>query len=324
MPSLAQIRKPIIKELNNFDRYFGDLMGTRIPLLNLILKYLLNRKGKQIRPILVFLTAKLLGEPNSATNIAAALIELMHTATLIHDDVVDDSYERRGFFSIRALWKSKVSVLVGDYMLAKGLMLAMQDNQQVLLELVSMAMSEMIEGELLQMKNSRKVQITEKEYFEVIRKKTAALISCCSACGATSVNADESVIKKMQHFGELLGIAFQIKDDLFDYQHNRTIGKPSWNDLKDNKLTLPLIYALNQASKSEANKIIRLLHNKDHKRNKYNYIIDFVEDLGGTNYATEKMNEISTLALQELGSFSTSEAKKSLQELVTFAVSRVQ
>lgn len=322
MIKLSEIRKPIASELNEFEGFFSDVMKTDIPLLNILIRYILKRKGKQMRSMLVFLTAKLLGQPCRSTYTAAALIEILHTASLIHDDVVDESPERRGFFSVNAIWKSKVSVLLGDYLLAKGLLLAMNNKEYELLHIVSDAVREMSEGELLQIKYSRKLNITEADYFEVIRKKTATLISSCSACGAYSVGSDESTIGKMKRFGELLGIAFQIKDDLFDFQNNKKTGKPSGNDLKEKKLTLPLIYALTQSTKKEKNHILRLLNQKNHARNSMGKIMDFVDQNGGLVYANLKMNEYSQLALKELESFQESEIKRSLFAFVHYTTTR--
>lgn len=323
MPSLKNIKRPIYKELAEFESFFKETMNSKVPLLNLLIKYVLRRKGKQMRPILVFLTAKLFGEPNTSTYTAAALIELLHTASLIHDDVVDDSLERRGFFSVNAIWKSKISVLLGDYLLAKGLLLAINNKEYELLQIVSDAVKEMSEGELLQIKYSRKLNLSEIDYFEIIRKKTATLISCCSASGAQSIGADNVMVNKMKRFGELLGIAFQIKDDLFDFQNNNHSGKPSWNDLKDKKLTLPLIYSLSQTGMSEKRKIIRLLHNNNNNNhNKFIEIANFVKREGGIQYANVKMQEYSSLALKELDSFNDGEIKKTLSEFVHFTTTR--
>jgi octaprenyl-diphosphate synthase len=322
MAGLDQIRKPIARELTQFDEFFRELMKTEVPLLNFVMRYLLRRKGKQMRPILVFLSAKLLGQPGESTFTAAALIEIMHTATLIHDDVVDDSFERRGFFSINALWKSKVSVLVGDYLLAKGLLLSVNKKEYELLNIVADAVKEMSEGELLQIRNSRKVSVTQEEYFEIIRKKTATLISCCSATGAKSVGMPAETVAKMQRFGELLGIAFQIKDDLLDYQPNSLSGKPLGNDLKEKKLTLPLIHALEQAAPEEKRKILRLMHKPGKNSGTFREVLDFVEQQGGLAYADLKMNEYVTHALQILEEFPDGEPKESLRQFATYTIAR--
>jgi octaprenyl-diphosphate synthase len=322
MSELDQIKEPISSELKQFDTYFRDVMKTRVPLLNLVINYLLRRKGKQMRPILVFLVARLMGKPNSSTFTAAALIEMLHTATLVHDDVVDESYERRGFFSINAIWKSKVAVLLGDYLLAKGLLLAIQNKEYELLNLVADAVKEMSEGELMQIRNSRKLNVSQDEYFEIIRKKTATLISCCSSCGAKSVGMDDDVVKEMQKFGELLGIAFQIKDDLLDYQVNSASGKPSGNDLQESKLTLPLIYSLEKAEAAEKKRILRLLHSDSSKRNKMTEIRSFIIKHQGLEYASGKMTEYADLALQKLKNYPESEISLSLQQFVKYTIYR--
>lgn len=322
MPTLNEIKSPVSKELNEFDRYFREIMKSDVPLLNLLIKYILKRKGKQMRPLLVFLTAKLFGEPNQSTYTAAALIEMLHTATLIHDDVVDDSYERRGFFSVHALWKSKISVLLGDYLLAKGMLLAVNNREYDLLHLVSEAVKEMSEGELLQIKYSRKLDITESEYLEIIRKKTATLISCCSASGAKSMGLNDDSVQIMKRFGEFLGVAFQIKDDLFDFQNNNLAGKPSWNDIKDKKLTLPVIHALSTANHFERHKFLSLLNKKKITYNRLKEIFEFIKRKGGIQYANDKMLEYSTLALNELESFHSGAIKNSLIDFVHFTTTR--
>ncbi|MBN2522325.1 MAG: polyprenyl synthetase family protein [Bacteroidales bacterium] len=322
MTSLKKIRKPVLKELREFDSYFRNSMKSNMPLLDLLIKYILRRKGKQMRPLLVFLAAKLFGEPNKSTFTAAALIEMLHTATLIHDDVVDDSHRRRGFFSVNAIWKSKISVLLGDYLLAKGLLLAMNEREYELLHLVSDAVKEMSEGELLQIKYSRKLTITEDQYFEIIRKKTATLISCCSASGVKSMDVDDNTVNKMKRFGEFLGIAFQIRDDLFDFQNNNLTGKPVWNDMKDKKLTLPLIHSLSAANPHDRHKYLHFLNKGTINRDRYSEIIDFIERAGGIEYAMNKMLEYSRMALKELDSFPSGEIKSSLTDFVHFTTSR--
>ncbi len=322
MLTLNEIKRPVSKELNEFDAYFRNIMKSKVPLLNVLIKYILKRKGKQMRPILVFLTAKLLGKPHKSTFTAAALIEILHTATLIHDDVVDNSHERRGFFSVNALWKSKVSVLLGDYLLAKGMLLAINNQEYDLLNLVSDAVKEMSEGELLQMKYSRKLHITENDYLEIIRKKTATLISCCSASGAKSVGMSENMVHTMKRFGEFVGIAFQIKDDLFDFQNYKKTGKPYYNDIIDKKLTLPIIHALSIAKTSEKRKYLRLLNKDNMNYKKSAEIIEFAKREGGIEYANNKMQEYSTLALKELEPFPSSEIKNSLINFVHFTTTR--
>jgi len=322
MSAFDRIKQPIADELEQFEHYFRGAMKTNVPLLNLVINYLLKRKGKQMRPILVFLTAKLLGTPNSSTYTAAALIEIMHTASLIHDDVVDDSHERRGFFSINAIWKSKVSVLLGDYLLATGLLLAVNHKEYDILHLVSDAVKEMSEGELMQIKNSRKLSISKDEYYEIIRKKTATLISCCSSSGAKSVGASDEVVNTMRHFGELLGIAFQIKDDLLDYQINSLTGKPKGNDLKDRKLTLPLIHALEMAEPSEKKRMLRLLNNSKSHAQEFHEVLDFVVRYQGLSFAEERMKEYANAALSDLDQFPNEEIKQSMREFVEFTILR--
>ncbi len=322
MSELDQIKKPISSELKQFETYFKEVMKTKVPLLNLVINYLLRRKGKQMRPILVFLVARLMGKPNPSTFTAAALIEILHTATLVHDDVVDESYERRGFFSINAIWKSKVAVLLGDYLLAKGLLLAVQNKEYELLNIVADAVKEMSEGELMQIRNSRKLVVSQEEYFEIIRKKTATLISCCSSCGAKSVGMDNDVVTEMQKFGELLGIAFQIKDDLLDYQINNVTGKPSGNDLQESKLTLPLIYALEEAEAVEKKQILRLMHSKGENPPKMEKILAFINKHQGLEYASGKMTEYADLALSKLNTYPENEIRISLQKFVQYTIYR--
>jgi octaprenyl-diphosphate synthase len=263
-----------------------------------------------------------MGTPNSSTFTAAALIEMLHTATLVHDDVVDESYERRGFFSINAIWKSKVAVLLGDYLLAKGLLLAIQNKEYELLNIVADAVKEMSEGELMQIRNSRKLNVSQDEYFEIIRKKTATLISCCSSCGAKSVGMNDDVVMEMKKFGELLGIAFQIKDDLLDYQINSVTGKPAGNDLKESKLTLPLIYALEKADTLEKKHILRLIHSNNSDQKKMTEIRAFINKHQGLEYASNKMTEYSDLALQKLKNYPDNEISLSLQQFVKYTIYR--
>jgi octaprenyl-diphosphate synthase len=322
MSELDQIKEPISSELKQFDRFFRDVMKTNVPLLNIVIQYLLKRKGKQMRPILVFLVARLLGKPTSSTFTAAALIEILHTATLVHDDVVDESYERRGFFSINAIWRSKVAVLLGDYLLAKGLLLSVEHKEYELLNIVADAVKEMSEGELMQIKNVRKVSVTQEEYFEIIRKKTATLISCCSSCGAKSVGMTDEVVKEMQKFGEWLGIAFQIKDDLLDYQVNNETGKPLGNDLKESKMTLPLIYALEKSESTERKKIIRLIHKGENGRLKMNEIRAFINKYQGLEYAEKKMTEYADMALRQIEPYAQNEISVTIRQFVHFTIYR--
>jgi octaprenyl-diphosphate synthase len=316
------IKYPIRKELDHFDDYFHKLMKTEVPLLNLVMQYVLKRKGKQMRPVLVLLTAKLHGEVNPSTFAAAAFIEMLHTATLIHDDVVDGANERRGFFSINALWKSKVAVLLGDYLLAKGLLLAVDQNEYELLQIVAGAVKEMSEGELMQMSNARKMNFSEESYFKIIRKKTAALISCCSASGAKSVQMLPEIVERMQRFGELLGIAFQIKDDLLDYQTNNHTGKASGNDIKEKKFTLPLIYALEHSSSADRRNILSIIHKAQHRISEIQEIHAFVSKNHGLKYAEDCMHEYSKKALFELKSYAPSPILDSLHSFVEFSIQR--
>ncbi len=322
MSDLEKIKAPIKQELKKFNDYFKSSVKSTVPLLNIITNYVLRRKGKQMRPLFVLLSAKMLGEINESSYTAASLIELLHTATLIHDDVVDESYERRGFFSINALWKSKVAVLVGDYFLSKGLLLALKNKEFEILQIVSDSVKEISEGELYQIQKSRKLNINEEEYFEIIRKKTATLISACTATGAKSVNCDDHTLQQMKIFGEYTGIAFQIRDDLFDYQNNGLVGKPMGNDIKEKKLTLPLIYSLDKASGSKKRQILRLISKHGKKPDKLTEIIQFVNDHGGIEYSVSKMNHYKELALESIVDLPQSEAKTALIDLVNYSINR--
>ncbi len=322
MAGLNHIKLPVAPELKEFENQFKDIVKSDIKLLNIIINYVLKTKGKQLRPLFVFLSAKIHGNISQSTYIAASLIELLHTASLIHDDVVDESYERRGFFSINALWKSKVSVLFGDFLLSKGLLLSVDNNEFELLRIVSNAVREMSEGELMQIYKSRKLNITESEYIEIIRKKTAALIAACCACGAKSIGSDEEVVNKMWKFGELLGIAFQIKDDLLDYETKGLTGKPSGNDIKEKKLTLPLIHSLSVSNNSLSNKIIRIIDKKHKSTQKINDVIEFVKDSGGISYAEEVMNTYKKEALEILSIYPETPALQSIRDLTDFVVNR--
>jgi octaprenyl-diphosphate synthase len=322
MSALNKIKAPIRDEMSKFEPFFRQQLKTKIPLLGIITNYIIRRKGKQMRPMLVFLTAKLHGEINDSTFMAATLIELLHSATLIHDDVVDETYQRRGIFSINALWKSKIAVLVGDFFLSKGLLIALDNDQIGTLKIVSNAVKEMSEGELLQIEKSRKLDITEEVYFDIIKKKTATLITACTKAGAYSVDASEEEIENMSAFGENLGIAFQIRDDLFDYENSTLIGKPTGNDIKEKKMTLPLIYALQHSSSSEKRKILTMVrrHNKNDKKIKE--IVQFVKDKGGIEYTEKIMTEYGNKALDVLDKYPDSETKESLKELVKYTINR--
>lgn len=323
MSTVDKIKAPIKTEMEKFEPFFRSSMQTKVPLLNIIMNYILRRKGKQMRPMFVFLTSKMLqNEVQESTYTAASLIELLHTATLIHDDVVDEAYERRGFFSINALWKSKISVLVGDYLLSKGLLLAVDNNEYELLKIVSVAVKEMSEGELLQIQQSRKLRITEEIYFDIIRKKTAALIAACTACGAKSTGAEDEMVEKMRLFGEYVGMAFQIKDDLLDYQNNGNIGKPSGNDIKEKKLTLPIIHVLNHSSNGDKKRILGIVKRHNKNKKKVQEVIDFVIQNGGLDYTMDKMHEYQNQALELLKDIPDSNSKQSMIELVNYVVER--
>lgn len=308
-------------ELKLFEKKFAEAVKSETKSLDTIMKYIIKRKGKQMRPMFVFLSAKLHGEINESTYRAAALVELLHTATLVHDDVVDDSYERRGFFSINALWNKKIAVLVGDYLLSKGLLLATSNNEFRQLHILSEAVKQMSEGELLQLQKTRKLNLSEEIYFEIIRSKTASLLSSACAAGAYSTSNDDYITNKMKLFGEKAGIAFQIKDDLFDYGKD-DIGKPTGNDIKEKKLTLPLIYTLNKVSAATKRKLIYIIKNENKDRLKVNFVIDTVVETGGIKYASEKMNTYRDDALDILYSFPESPARKALEDLVRYTTDR--
>jgi len=322
MSSLSFIKAPIEKEMQQFETVFRNSMKTKVPLLDIIMNFIIRRKGKQMRPMFVFLTAKMLGVVTEKTFTAATLIELLHTATLIHDDVVDEAYERRNFFSINALWKNKISILVGDYLLSRGLLYAIDNDAIDVLRIVSNAVKEMSEGELLQIEKARKLDITEDIYFEVIKKKTATLIASCTASAAVSTNCNDEMVKKMWQFGEFVGIAFQIKDDIFDYQKSSFIGKPTGNDIKEKKMTLPLIHVLNNISEKEKNYILKTVKKHNKNQNKVNEVIQFVIDKGGIEYATKIMKSYRDRAIALLSDLPENDAKLSLIEMVNYTVDR--
>ncbi|MDB5207516.1 MAG: polyprenyl synthetase family protein [Flavisolibacter sp.] len=308
-------------ELDLFEKKFKDAAKSNVFMLDRIMRYVVKRKGKQIRPMFVFLSAKLCGEVNDTTYRAASLVELLHTATLVHDDVVDDSAERRGFFSVYALWKNKVSVLVGDYLLSKGLLLSLDNNDFEILKLLSEAVRRMSEGELLQMEKSRSLNLDEAVYLEIIKNKTASLLSAACGAGAWSVSSDMELTKKMLAFGEKVGMAFQIKDDLFDYT-SQDIGKPTGNDIKEKKLTLPLIYTLNNTDKKTRKEIIYIIKNENTRKAKIAYITDVVTAAGGIDYTISKMNGYKQEALDILHSFPPSEIRDGFEDLVKFVTDR--
>ena len=306
-----------------FEQKFRLSMSTKVALLNRITHYLVNRKGKQMRPMFVFLVAKMLnnGEVSERTYRGASVIELIHTATLVHDDVVDDSNRRRGFFSINALWKNKIAVLVGDYLLSKGMLLCIDNNDFDLLKIISVAVREMSEGELLQIEKARLLDIDEEVYYDIIRKKTATLIAACCSLGAASVNPNTELVEKMRQFGELIGLAFQIKDDLFDYGEEK-IGKPTGIDIKEQKMTLPLIHVLNTSSKKDRDWLINSIKNHNRDRRRVKEVIAFVKEQGGLDYAVGKMKEFREQALEILNKYPESAYRNSLELMVNYVIDR--
>lgn len=312
---------PIVPEMKEFEVRFRKNMQSNVPMLDKVTHYIIRRKGKQMRPMFLFLTAKMLGEINDNTYQAASLVELLHTATLVHDDVVDDANERRGFFSVNALWKNKIAVLVGDYMLSKVLLLSIENNNTRLLGIVARAVKEMSEGELLQMEKSRKLDITEEVYFNVIRQKTASLIA--TVCEAASVSVGrEDIAPTMRQFGELVGLAFQIKDDIFDYGTPNDIGKPTGLDIRERKMTLPLIYALSHADKNVKRELINIVKNHNEETKMVRRAVELVVAAGGISYAHNKMNELKNQALELLKDIPESESKKALMGLVEYTIER--
>ena len=319
--NIKAIQAPIQAEMEIFEVKFREFVKSKVFLLDKIMSYIVKRKGKQIRPMFVFLMAGTCGKINDKTYRGASLIELLHTATLVHDDVVDDSNERRSFFSVNALWKNKIAVLVGDYLLSRGLLLSVENGDFDMLKIVSTAVREMSEGELLQIAKARKLDITEDIYYEVIRQKTASLIASCCAAGAKSVNLDDEIAEKAKLFGEKVGMAFQIKDDLFDYG-TAEIGKPVGIDIKEKKMTLPLIHALSKSSWLEKRHIINLIKNESHKTSKVNEVIAFVKNKGGLEYATQVMLNYFREAIAILHTFEPSIYRNSMEQLVQFTVER--
>src|SRR3954470_8873219 len=318
---MDKITEVIAKEMAAFEEYFKEAVKSRVPLLDRIMRYIVNRKGKQLRPKFVLLSAKLGGEINITTLRAASLVELLHTATLVHDDVVDDAAERRGFFSINALWKNKIAVLVGDYLLSKGLLLSLDNNDFRVLQILSRAVKMMSEGELLQIEKARNLNLKEDIYYEIINGKTASLLSSACAAGAATTFKDECAIEKMQSFGQKVGMAFQIKDDLFDYG-NKDVGKPTGNDIQEKKLTLPLIYTLNNVDAQLRKKLIYIVKNENKNKQKVRFVIDTVQQSGGIEYATQKMFTFRDEALSILYEFPQSEVREALEELVRYTTDR--
>ena len=320
--TIDEIKLPVKEHMAAFESKFKDSMKSSVPLLDKITTYIVKRKGKQIRPMFVFLSAQINGEVNDSTHRAAALIELLHTATLVHDDVVDDSNERRGFFSINALWKNKIAVLIGDFLLSRGLLLSLDNNDFHLLKIMSTAVREMSEGELLQIEKARRLDISEDVYFDIITKKTAALIAACCAAGTASVTDNKDVIQAAHEFGTLTGIAFQIKDDLFDFGNGEDIGKPTGIDIKEKKMTLPLIYALNHATWLEKRRIIGLIKNHNEESKAVKEVIDFVIAKGGITYANKVMHDYKEKALAVLQKLPSNSSRTSMERLLVYAIER--
>ena len=311
----------IDQDLTKFEDYFSQAVKSNAPLLDRIMQYIVKRKGKQIRPMFVLLSAKLGGEITTTTYRAASLVELLHTATLVHDDVVDEARERRGFFSINALWKNKIAVLVGDYLLSKGLLLSLSNNDYKVLQIISEAVKSMSEGELLQMERSRNLNLNEQVYYDIIKGKTASLLSSACGAGASTTFCDNRYIEKMQQFGDKVGMAFQIKDDLFDYS-SQNIGKPTGIDIKEKKLTLPIIYTLTHCEKDLRKKIIYIIKNENKNKEKVQFVVDAVKESGGIEYATTKMLAFRDEALKLLYEFDESAARNALEDLVRFTTDR--
>ncbi len=323
MKVVEEIKAPVHEEMELFEKKFYNSMSSNVSLLNRITHYIVNRKGKQMRPMFVFLTAKMIsnGEVNDRTYRGASVIELIHTATLVHDDVVDESDQRRGFFSIKALWKNKIAVLVGDYLLSKGLLLSIDNEDFDLLKIISVAVREMSEGELLQIEKARQLDITEEVYYEIIRQKTATLIAACCSMGAASVKPNSEEVEQMRKFGECIGMAFQIKDDLFDYG-DEAIGKPTGIDIKERKMTLPLIYVLNNCSKKEKAWLINSIKNHNRNKKRVKEVITFVKEKGGLEYAASKMKSFQDEALELISRYSDSPYKTSLVLMVNYVIDR--
>ncbi|WP_224483889.1 polyprenyl synthetase family protein [Robertkochia aurantiaca] len=323
MKVVEQIKGPIHDEMELFEKKFYESMSSKVALLNRITHYIVNRKGKQMRPMFVFLVAKMVsgGKVNMRTYRGASVIELIHTATLVHDDVVDDSNRRRGFFSINALWKNKIAVLVGDYLLSKGLLLSIDNDDFDLLKIISVAVREMSEGELLQIEKARKLDITESVYYEIIRQKTATLIAACCSLGACSVSPDSEEVEKMRKFGELIGMAFQIKDDLFDYTDG-PIGKPTGIDLKEQKMTLPLIHVLNTVAEKDRRWLINSVKNHNKSKKRINEVIAFVKSNGGLDYAEKQMHKFQAEAMEILCQYPPSPYRDSLEMMVNYVIER--
>lgn len=322
MVTLQEIKKPIEKELRDFEPYFRKSLRSDVPLLGTILNYIYRTRGKQLRPVFVFLSARLFGEPKEDALLAACSVELLHTASLVHDDVVDDSFERRGLLSVKALWQNKLAVLVGDYILSKGLILQLEKKRYGFLHLISRAVQDMSEGEILQIKKSRNLDMNADTYFEIIRKKTASLIATSMAIGASSVTSDEDLVEKMYRIGQDAGIAFQIKDDIFDYLDKGLIGKPTGNDIQEKKITLPLLHLLNQSSLPEKLRILRLVKSKNKKTEAVGKLVEKVVASGGIEYSTQKMIHFRDKAIAGLLEFPENEARNALISLMYYITER--
>ncbi len=322
--NIQNIKAPIASEMKQFDAYFKQSMKSKVRLLNIVNHYIVKRKGKEIRPIITLLSAKLFGKITSSSYIAATLTQLLHTATLVHDDVVDEAYERRGFFSIHALWGTKIAVLVGDYLLSKGLLVALENKEYEQLQMVSEAVKEMSEGELLQQEKSRKQSITESVYFDIIYKKTASLIAACTRLGALSAGASQAEQEQLKQFGIFLGIAFQLKDDLLDYEEKSKSGKANANDIKERKLTLPLIHVMENCTNQEKKWVLRIVRKANRNPQKVRELIQFVRNRGGMDYAQSKIMEYKEKAKATLCGIATSDAKTSLLDLLEYSTTRHQ
>ncbi len=322
MQSVQEIKAPVQEELNTFEAHFRESMKSEVPLLNKITHYIVKRKGKQMRPMFVFLSGKVFGEVKDGAYTAASLIELLHTATLVHDDVVDDANERRGYFSLNALWKNKIAVLVGDYLLSRGLLTSVENDQPELLRIVSRAVERMSEGELLQMEKARLLNLNEETYYQVIGHKTASLISACCEAGAYSTGASEEEREKMRSFGESVGMAFQIKDDLFDYGDGMDTGKATGVDIQERKLTLPLIHTLAHSDKKTKRRLSKVIKKRNKDRKMVEEVIDTVRSNGGLDYAREQMERFKQKALEELYSLPDNEARRALEGLVIYTTER--
>ena len=323
MKVVERIKAPIYEEMELFEKKFTDAMSSNVALINRITHFIVNRKGKQMRPMFVFLVAKLLGKGKVTERVyrGAAVIELIHTATLVHDDVIDDSNQRRGFFSVNALWKNKIAVLVGDFLLSKGQLLTVENDDFDLLKIISIAVREMSQGELLQIEKSRQLDITEEVYYQIIRQKTATLLATCCEMGAQAVNAPQEDVEKMHQFGTAIGMAFQIKDDLFDYGEAK-IGKPLGIDIKEQKMTLPLIHSLNVATPSERKKMIHIVKNKNTDKAAVKQLITQVKSLGGLTFAVEKMKAYKAEALELLHTFPQNTYRDALELMVNYVIDR--